>query len=81
MACLTRRCQARQGDQTKKWHPRRRDGGRGRGTTEYENCLAPRGASGHCISICPHYQRLLILFTCRIRMADGNILNRLPSFL
>jgi hypothetical protein len=44
----------------------------GRGTTEYENGLAPRGASRHCNWMCAHYQRLLILFTCRIHMAVGD---------
>ena len=43
----------------------------GRGTTEYENSLAPRGASRHCNRVCAYYQRLLILFTCRIHMAVG----------
>jgi hypothetical protein len=43
-----------------------------RGTTEYENSLAPRGASRHCNRMCAYYQRLLILFTCRIHMAVGD---------
>ena len=38
---------------------------RGRGTTEYENRLAPRGAGGQSICLREHYQRLLILFTCK----------------
>jgi hypothetical protein len=44
----------------------------GRGTTEYENSLAPRGASRHCNRVCAYYQRLLILFTCPIHMAVGD---------
>jgi hypothetical protein len=44
----------------------------GTGTTKYENSLAPRGASRHCNRVCAYYQRLLILFTCRIHMAVGD---------
>jgi hypothetical protein len=44
----------------------------GRGTTEYENSLAPRGASRYCNRVCAYYQRLLILFTCPIHMAVGD---------
>jgi hypothetical protein len=45
---------------------------RGRGTTEYENGLAPRGAGGKSIRLRPCYQRSLLLLTHRDRGLSGN---------
>jgi hypothetical protein len=42
---------------------------RGRGTTEYENRLAPRGAGGQSIRLQPHTSNACRFFTCRIPMA------------
>jgi len=42
---------------------------RGRGTTEYENRLALRGAGGQSIRLQPHTSNACRFFTCRIPMA------------
>jgi hypothetical protein len=55
---------------------RAKQSSRGRGTTEYENRLAPRGAGGQSIRLQPHTSNACRFFTCRIPMAPIGTLNR-----
>jgi hypothetical protein len=51
---------------------RAKQSSRGRGTTEYENRLAPRGAGGQSIRLQPHTSDACRFFTCRRSRPDGN---------